>query len=66
MDIATVREMKKKLEIEINKAVRSLTSEFQESTGVMISSVSLDVWAPTFVNGKNKSYISECRVQLEI
>ena len=66
MEIATVKAMKAKLEIDLRNAAHALVDDFQVATGVQVAGVSIELLETKQLGGERKSHVTGCSVILEI
>ncbi|MGL4517050.1 MAG: hypothetical protein ACRCUH_10225 [Shewanella sp.] len=66
MDIATVKSLRTKIEIDLRIEVQALIQEFQTATGVQVSGIDVGLTESITVDGYRKSNVTSCSVALEL
>jgi hypothetical protein len=66
MDIATVKSLRTKLEIDLRLEIQVLMENFQTATGVQVSGVDVNLTEAVLVSGDRKSIVTNCSVNLEL
>ena len=65
MEVEQVKQMRTKLERDIRNAAHALCDDFQTATGVQVAGVSISLLETASLDGNKKSYVTDCKIDLE-